>query len=393
MPLTTRPSGASENELSMRSHADGLTDYSVQGEARLHTLDIRGPVRYGPDGRLHSDILEVYAKHGCYIFEGLVAPDEIASLQQDIATLLDRAPSGRGEPLDAKGRPAFGTEFAVPVYHFIEPLSDPWGGTSILNGRHPTKMAQPQPQKGSPAQVVHLMSGMCQTMSSGLELYGHPDLLAIAAAINGDDFVPYNDAIFVKLPYLGGSVSWHQDGVTHWDASYWDEGIHGFNFQVQLYPCTSRNCLWVIPASHRSGKLDIKSLVHENGGSEQLPGAVPLICQPGDVTVVNRQMLHASFANTSPDQRVSLTFGFHRRSSVLGQSGSLSQAASEVYDEQRIFERSAVIAVAIDARSKRYPEEKAYCYRPFTGLENDYRFTEENIATVIKDYNLKDLSI
>ena len=61
------------------------------------------------------------------------------------------------------------------------------------------------------------------------------DLLAAAASINGDDFVPYNDATFVKQPGLGGSVSWHQDGVTHWDNPEWDSGIHGFNFQVQLY--------------------------------------------------------------------------------------------------------------------------------------------------------------
>ena len=29
-------------------------------------------------------------------------------------------------------------------------------------------------------------------------IYGHPDLLMIAEPINGEDFVPYNDAIFVE---------------------------------------------------------------------------------------------------------------------------------------------------------------------------------------------------
>ena len=48
------------------------------------------------------------------------------------------------------------------------------------------------------------MTGMCQTMASGLRLYGHPQLLAVAASINGDDFVPYNDAIFIKQPGQGG---------------------------------------------------------------------------------------------------------------------------------------------------------------------------------------------
>ena len=114
---------------------------------------------------------------------------------------------------------------------------------------------------------------MCQTMPAGLRLYGQPGLLKIAASINGDDFVPYNDAIFVKQPKLGGAVSWHQDGVTHWRAKDWDEGIHGFNFQVQLYETTPRNGLWVIPGTHKAGWIDIRALVAENGGSEQLPGA------------------------------------------------------------------------------------------------------------------------
>ena len=39
--------------------------------------------------------------------------------------------------------------------------------------------------------------------AGGLRLYGHPGLLAVAASINGDDFVPYNDAIFVKKARSG----------------------------------------------------------------------------------------------------------------------------------------------------------------------------------------------
>ena len=131
----------------------------------------------------------------------------------------------------------------------------------------------------------------------------------------------------------------------------------------------------------------------DNGGSEQLPGAVPLTCQAGDVTIVNRQTLHGSFANTSPDLRISLTFGFHRRTSVLGQSGALSSENGDVYDEQRVFDRSAVIAVAIDARHKHFPNETPFHYKPFAGLEDQYRLDDETFERVIKDYSLKDLAI
>ena len=126
-------------------------------------------------------------------------------------------------------------------------------------------------------------------MPAGLRVYGHPDILAVAEAINGPDFVPYNDAIFVKQPGLGGSVAWHQDGVTHWGSPDWDEGIHGFNFQVQLYPTTVGNCLWVIPGSHKRGKADIKKMVAE-AGSDRIEGAVPMLCDAGDTILTNRQL-------------------------------------------------------------------------------------------------------
>ena len=146
-------------------------------------------------------------------------------------------------------------------YTLIRPLSDPVGGTKEKGGRHPSKMAEPKPESGAPAYVVHQMRGMCQFMAAGLCVYGHPQLLAIAASINGDDFVPFNGVIFVKQPGLGGSVAWHQDGVTHWNSPDWDEGIHGFNYQVQLYPTTAANALWVVPGTHKLGRADIRHML------------------------------------------------------------------------------------------------------------------------------------
>jgi hypothetical protein len=255
-------------------------------------------------------------------------------------------------------------------------------------------MAQPKPEGDVPEYVVFLMYSMCQSMPAGLCLYGNPKLLATAASINGDDFVPFNDAIFVKQPGLGGSVSWHQDGVTHWDNPDWDKGIHGFNFQVQLYPTTPGNALWVVPGTHKKGKADIKGIVAANGGDEKIPGAIPLVCQAGDVTIVNRQTLHGSFANTSEDMRISVTFGFHRRASVLGQKAALSmEGIAPVYDEKRIDERSAVIQVAIDARHQQFPDEAPFVYQPFAGREDEFRFNEQTRQTVIKDYFMKDLAI
>jgi hypothetical protein len=104
-------------------------------------------------------------------------------------------------------------------------------------------------------------------------------------------------------------------------------------------------------------------------------------------------MLHGSFANSSPDLRISITFGFHRRASVLGAKAALSVESNDVYDAQRIHERAAVIAVAIDARHQRFPAETPYCYKPFAGQEGAFRFNDATFNSVIRDYNTKDLAI
>jgi len=393
--MTIREMAMASNAPTRAEHAAGMAAYHAEGLRLANEIGNRGPVRFGADGKLHPDIVAAYWRHGYYVFESVVGAAEVEALRRDANVMLQRAPVTAEAEVDAEGRPAFGGDYARSPYIFIKPLSDPWGGTDILNGRHPSQMTQPAPEADAPEEVVFLMYSMCTGMPAGLRVYGHPHLLAIAASINGDDFAPYNDAIFVKQPGLGGSVAWHQDGVTHWDSPDWDEGIHGFNFQVQLYQTTPGNCLWVLPGTHKLGRIDIKARIAENGGDERLPGAVPLVCQPGDVTMVNRQMLHGSFANTSPDMRLSLTFGFHRRSSVLGAEAALGVGDQEGvrYDEQRIFERSSVIVMAIDARRQHYPQETPFVYQPFAGKEDAFRYDAATAEQVLRNYFLKDLAI
>lgn len=374
-------------------HAASMATYQKEGLRLAAEIGNRGPVRLDGAGKLHPDILAAYWKHGFYVFEGVVGADEVEELRRDAGMMLERAPVAPDARVDARGREALGLDAARNPYNLVRPLSDPVGGTELLGGRHPSKMAEPTPDADAPRFVVHQMRGMCQYMPSGLRIYGHPQLLAIAESINGEDFVPFNDVIFVKQPGLGGSVAWHQDGVTHWANPAWDEGIHGFNFQVQIYPTTAGNALWVLPGTHKQGKVDIRRMVAENGGSERLPGAIPLICAPGDVTIVNRQTVHGSFANTSPDLRISITFGFHRRSSVLGQKAALSMQKFNpgAYDEARIAERAAVIAVAIDARHRTHPDETPFRYKPFEG--KGVGFDPATFDRVIRDYHLRDLAI
>jgi hypothetical protein len=280
---------------------------------------------------------------------------------------------------------------AAPNLSWVRPLSDPLGGTKFANGRHPAKMFEPVAPAEAPDYVVQLILGSLQFSDACLRVYGHPDLLAVAAAVNGADFTPFNEAVWIKQARLGGSVAWHQDGWTHWESDALDEGTHGFNFMAQLYGCNAANGLWVVPGSHRVGKADIKAMV-EAAGSDRLPQAVPMICAAGDVAICNRQAIHGSFANTSDAVRVTINFGFHRRASVLGvESGGVHNPVA-VYDDARISERSRVIQYAIDARLQRFPEETPYCYAPLAEQADALRWTPAAKAS-LKDYNLLDLGI
>ncbi|MFO1081833.1 MAG: phytanoyl-CoA dioxygenase family protein [Reyranellaceae bacterium] len=373
------------------SEEAAMQAYLREGERRAFALGNRGPIRFTADGALHPEIVAAYWRCGFYVFEGVLQADELADIERDLKDILGRLPVERGAALDAKGRPALAADCAAPTLLWSKPLGDPFGGTSLASGRHPVKMYEPRAAADAPKEVVYLILGSLQFSEAALRVYGHPQLLAVAAAFNGPDFTPFNEALFIKEPGRGASVAWHQDGVTHWDSPDWDEGTHGFNFMAQLYGCTAANGVWVVPGSHKQGRVDIRARVAA-AGSERLPDAVPIIAKPGDVAITNRQSLHGSFANTSKDWRVTVNFGFHRRRSVLGVKAGGVHNAEAVYDEARIRERARLIGYAIDARRRRFPGETPYVYKPHADEGLAYRWDEAAKAG-LKDYNLLDLSI
>lgn len=368
--------------------------YFEEGAARARALPNRGPLRFDAAGNLAPDILAAYWRYGFYVLEGVVTAPELDDLRRDYQAVVERAPTGPGAAVDAHGRAAIGADRKRPTFMFARPLSDPMGATNATNGRYPVKMAEGTPPEGAPAHVLLQINGCLELMDSCLRLYGHPRLLAVAEVINGPDFTPFTDTIWVKPAGLGAAVSWHQDGTTLWNHPQLDGGTHGFNFMAQLYRTTPRNALWIVPESHDVGKIDIRARIAANGGSDHLPDAVPLLCEAGDVAVCNRQMLHCSFPNSSPDLRVTFVFGFHRRASIDNAAGWDFQGKRPLpYDAERIFERSRIVALAVDARRQRFPGETPYSYQPMRGHEDENRWDDHSRIAVLKDYNLRDLGI
>ncbi|MGI9288746.1 MAG: phytanoyl-CoA dioxygenase family protein [Pseudomonadales bacterium] len=371
--------------------SEAMRQYLIDGERNALAMNNRGPIRFDTDGKLAQYIIDSYSRYGFYIFEGVLKEDELMDITADIEALRASFPAEPGSPLTRDGKAALGADCQAPNLIWSKPLGDPLGGTDIANGRHQVKLFEPKADEDAPKQAPFVLLGSLQFSDACLRVYGHPLLLRVAEAVNGSDFAPFNEALFIKEPGIGAAVSWHQDGDTHWDSEKFDEGIHGFNFMAQAYGSTAVNGVWVQPGSHKLGRIDIKKLVGE-AGSERIEGAVPIVCNAGDVIICNRQLVHGSFANSGFEPRVTVNFGFHRRSSVLGTMGAGIHSQAEIYDADVIEHRSRVIGYAIDARKQRFPQEESYQYQPFVESGKDYSWNEEARAD-LKDYNLHDLSI
>lgn len=350
-------------------------------------LGNRGPLRFDADGRVSEDILAAYWRTGFYVFEGALDPAEVATLEREFRQLCARAPCATGAETDADGRPAIGDAEQRKLFRFARPLTDPYGETAVGNGRYEVKMREAPPPADAPAEVLLQIGGILQFLDSALRIYGHPHLLTVAEAVNGADFTPFTEVIWIKQAGLGAAVSWHQDGTTHWQSPGLDAGSHGFNYMVNLYPTTPANALWVVPGTHAQGKADLKAMLAASG-AERPEGAVPMLCEPGDVAICNRQVVHGSFPNAAGTRRATFVFGFHRRNSVAGVAGW----AKAPYDDDYIRASSRLIPLAIDARRQRFPEEQPYVYQPWADAA-PVPWNETNREAVLRNYQRRAIGI
>jgi len=371
--------------------AEAVKTYMQEGLKQALRLPNRGPIQFLKNGALHPEIREAYSKYGFYVFQDVVTAQEMSDVRQDIDELRSRFATHPDSKLDARGRPALGCDCKGPGLKWSKALSDPLGGTDVANGRHQIKLKELKASADAPEYAPFVLVGSLQFSEAALRLYGHPELLRIAAEVNGEDFAPFNEVLFIKDAGVGSAVSWHQDGDTHWNNPDFDEDIHGFNFMAQVYQSTPVNGVWVVPGTHKQGKLDIKAMVRSAGG-ERLTDALPIVCEPGDVVMCNRQLVHGSFANAGFEPRLTINFGFHRRSSVLDVMGAGIHSPAAIYDKDVIKKRSRVIGYAIDARQRQYPHEKPYDYKPFMEIDKTYKWDSAAKAD-LRDYNLQDLSI
>ena len=262
-----------------------------------------------------------YRRHGYVVVRGMVRGAEIALLRDAVGQLLDQAPVGPEHPLDREGNP-------VPYagdYSFLRPD----GGTAVLNR----------------------ISAPLARSADVLKVYANPRLLQAVEALYGPDWVPFSESIVIKLPHVGAPFAWHQDGR----FATGEVPERGVNFGIYLHDSDESNgCLYVVPASHRNGRVDITGQVAAHG--ERLPGSIPVPVAAGDVIVHSRNLVHGSFTNRSPEQRVTVYFGYHARATV-----EAAFAAAQIRRRAQVVE----LALAARAADRRFAARSGYRYRPW----------------------------
>lgn len=348
--------------------------YYREGRARALALGNRGEMRFDKNGHLAQNILDAYHEHGFYVFTGVLSQDEIIELTRELDEILDNAPVARDKPVDRHGRPS--------------------------------KFAEYYSLAGDDPAIPYLVSHPIMMKDAALRACAHPDILKMVASVNGPDFVPYHETIHHKVSRDGPPTNWHQDGRTHWT----EDGValehpdgsgktHGFNLSIACSSCIPENCLWIVPGSQRQWRL-------ANNGkfppiTEQIAEAVPALMAPGDCVIVNRSSLHGAYPNKSSERRVALLLGYHKRDSAIDAETTnvhafVRPAGPEPvkYSEEYVLRRARMVALAIDARRQRYPDERAYEYEgSYIGAGEWNKQTRAEISKEGDEYWRQDITL
>ena len=147
-----------------------MRKYFELGEEKAKNLGNRGPIRFESDGSLSKDILKTYSEMGFYVFENVLSQEELQDLETGVSSILDRLPTSKNADLNKLGEPAIGLNCKAPTLFWSKPLADPFGGTSLANGRHPVKMNEPLPEGNVPDEVVYLILELSNFLRNCFEL-------------------------------------------------------------------------------------------------------------------------------------------------------------------------------------------------------------------------------
>lgn len=220
-----------------------------------------------------------YDSLGYCVFRRVLNAGMVASMKQDLATLLETIPARMmvykdGEQVEADGRPEF----------LVEPHAKaggrPW-----------------------------------------LELCRHPRVLDAVESILGPDLILIMSHLIVKPPVDGLPVAWHQDN-TYWHSV---KGTDVCTVWLAIDDAdTDNGCMNVIPCT-QANHPDLEKI--STGGDDllgttvavsqlQAGRAVPIELEAGDLSIHDSFIIHGSEANRSGRRRAGYTMRYANAATV-----------------------------------------------------------------------------
>ncbi|MEM7251299.1 MAG: phytanoyl-CoA dioxygenase family protein [Pseudomonadota bacterium] len=148
-----------------------------------------------------------------------------------------------------------------------------------------------------------------------LDFAGIPEVLDILEQLIGPDFLMWGSSYFGKPALVGKETPWHQDG------EYWPiKPMASVTLWFAIDPSTRENgCLRIIPGSHRSKSL----LKHRRDDRASLTlnqtidddrfdtsNAIDVELEPGQFSIHDVYIQHASRPNVSTKRRASVSYRF-----------------------------------------------------------------------------------
>jgi ectoine hydroxylase-related dioxygenase (phytanoyl-CoA dioxygenase family) len=196
-------------------------------------------------------------------------------------------------------------------------------------------------------------------------LAAHPAILAAAAAIAGDDFVPTWDSMVFKRAGAGMPIAWHRDFRAAEAA--WEPRRHAVVCNVGTYldDTDAQTCLWAIPGSTAWDDARAEQAIAARDVEEFAAfGAVPVPVPAGDLLVHDALLVHGSAPSQSGLRRV-VYYEFRPASVERAHGPHVPEYADRKLE---VLDACVTLRAAPDARSPlptlRFPHERwwrGYC--------------------------------
>ncbi len=147
-----------------------------------------------------------------------------------------------------------------------------------------------------------------------------PSVIAAIEQLLGSDAKVYYGMAAMVPPNGGRGLPWHQDN------QYQHVLHHALNTFIAVSDITTPQCtLWVAPRSHLSGVVANENAADFNGHkrcTQEPVGGMPLPdLKAGDACIFNRNTIHRSLTNQTPNLRVAYAAQYVEAAGVVADTG------------------------------------------------------------------------